>query len=769
MLSSCCRPLDVAQQPITAEMPTPSHLPLMQNPNAMDANPEITLARQLIENTQANVFLTGKAGTGKTTFLRRLVADSPKRNVVLAPTGIAAINAGGQTIHSFLQIPFGPFILGANYSQEQFRMSARKQKLIRSLDLLIIDEISMVRADLLDHVDAVLRRYRNRFLPFGGVQLLMIGDLQQLAPVVKDDEWALLSQHYDTPYFFSSQALRQTELVTIELQRVYRQQDEQFLHLLNAVRTNTADAKVLDALNSRYIPDFQPRPEEGYVRLVTHNYQADRINQAELERITAPEDTYRAVVNGVFPEYSYPTAERLTLKVGAQVMFVKNDSTGERRYYNGLLGVIEQLNSDGIVVQPHDGGSTIEVGRERWLNSRYALNEQSGEIEEVTDGYFEQYPLRLAWAITIHKSQGLTFERALIDASGSFAHGQTYVALSRCKSLEGLVLAEPLPARAIIQDSQVAQFTSTIAAQTPTPDRVDALQRAFFLHLVSEAFDFKPIAQQLRAYLRFLEEHAYRQQPHLVHDFQTSRTEMETSVLPVAEKFYAQFYHLIYQHDDYRTLPLLQERLTKGAAYFLDLLVPMVQRMAATPLALNNKEHLKRGLRLVDELNLLLRVKARVLHHIAHEGFHQKAYQHARAMAVIADAQSDETGGKATARKRKASTEKASKSDKPKRLSREESMAMSLALFREGKTVEEVALERGLETSTIWGHLRDAVIEGDLPLTDFVPIDMLARITHFYEQHDGEATMSEARAAIGSDVEFAQISVVKRMMERSGE
>ena len=723
----------------------------------MSHNPEVELARQLIFNTSANVFLTGKAGTGKTTFLRRLVKECPKRCVVLAPTGIAAINAGGQTIHSFLQIPFAPFVPGANYNQEQMRVSGRKIKRSRSLDLLIIDEISMVRADLLDNIDAVLRRYRNRFRPFGGVQLLMIGDLQQLAPVVKPEDWAMLSPHYETAFFFSSQALQQTHWLTVELHKVYRQEDARFVDLLNAVRTNRADAGVLAALNERYVPDFVPPKGEGYVRLVTHNNQADGINREEMEAIEAPEEKYKAVVNGQFPEYSYPTAEVLHLKVGAQVMFVKNDSSIEKRFFNGMLGEVVELRSSEVTVRPHDGGPDIEVAPEEWLNARYALNEKTGEIEEIVDGTFKQIPLRLAWAITIHKSQGLTFEHAIINAAGSFAHGQAYVALSRCKSLEGMVLAAPLTARAIIQDRTVSAFSDGIADQVPSASAVEQLERDYFRQLAFEVFDLQPIHDEMKRYTRFLEAFAHKQQPFLVLDFREGLEQLGGELLPVMHRFFGQLDGLIGEYSDYRTLPLLQERMQKGAAYFLETLLPMVGRLAKTPLALNNKEHMKRGRRMVDELNELFRVKGRVLKYVIDKGFSPTDYLKVRALAVV-DSDADESKTKS------ADKEKPAAPKKPKRLSKEESMAVTVKLFGEGKSPDEVAIERGLSPATIWSHLSEAAIEGRVPLLDLVSAEKIRRITAFYEQQSEPVTLSEAREAIGTDVEFHEIRLVASLM-----
>ena len=427
----------------------------------MENNPELQLAWQFIENTGTHLFLTGKAGTGKTTFLKRLREHTPKRMVVLAPTGIAAINAGGVTIHSFFQLSFAPFVPETTFNSAQmhYRFSKEKRNIIRSMDLLVIDEISMVRADLLDAVDAALRRYRDREKPFGGVQLLMIGDLQQLAPVVKDSEWELLKNHYETPYFFASRALRETVYMTIELKKVYRQSDTFFLSLLNKIRENKADDEVLNELNRRYQPGFHPRKEEGYIRLTTHNYQAQQVNDRELASLSGKAYHFRAEIEGDFPEYSYPADELLTIKEGAQIMFLKNDPSSEKRYYNGMIGEVVTVNDAGIIVRGKGNKSEFQLLPEEWGNYKYVLNEETKEITEVIEGTFRQYPIRLAWAITIHKSQGLTFERAIIDARNSFAHGQTYVALSRCTSLEGLVLKSKISSRDIFIRKEIVEFS----------------------------------------------------------------------------------------------------------------------------------------------------------------------------------------------------------------------------------------------------------------------------------------------------------------------
>ena len=559
-------------------------------------NEEAKLALQIIETTGSNLFLTGKAGTGKTTFLRELKRSTSKRNVVLAPTGIAAINAEGVTIHSFFQLPFAPYVPDTSVLQSgRFKFSKQKIKIMRSLDLIVIDEISMVRADLLDAVDSVLRHYRRCDKPFGGVQLLLIGDLGQLAPVAKDEEWTMLSQYYETPYFFSSHALRQTDYSVVELTHVYRQSDRVFIDLLNKVRDNQVDAQVLSLLNSRYVPNFKPREEEGYIRLTTHNAMAQQINNAELEKLPGQAYMFKAVVEGKFPELSFPTDEVLELKKDAQVMFVKNDSSPEKRYYNGMIGRVTAINERGFVVQPKGTNESIEVAPEEWENNRYELDEQTKEIKEVREGLFRQYPIKTAWAITIHKSQGLTFSHAIIDASLSFAHGQTYVALSRCKTLDGLVLSAPIPAHAIIRDASVDAFNSAAMNRLPNNDAVASMQRVYFLQQVSDLFGFVDVASAFYSAMRIVNEHFGRTFPKLALEYKARNAFLIKEVMDVANTFKQQYTSMIGQEPDYATNAQLQERITKGAAYFLKKLKEVEGLVSGTSLQTDNKEVKKRA------------------------------------------------------------------------------------------------------------------------------------------------------------------------------
>lgn len=424
-------------------------------------NFELDVARFIVEKTDMSLFLTGKAGTGKTTFLREVVRYTKKKCIVLAPTGIAAVNAAAMTIHSFFQFGLGPFVQGVIEPKSDFRINKSKLELIRHLQLLIIDEVSMVRADLMDHIDVELRRIRRNSKPFGGVQLLMIGDLQQLPPIAHGGEDELLRQYYKTLYFFSSAALKSMKYSCIELKNVYRQTDRHFIDILNHARNCTLTSQDISDLNARYIPGFSPKPEDGYIRLMTHNRQVDYVNETELEKLDSKPYTFVAAVTGTFPEESYPTADSLTLKKGAQVMFIKNDP--ERRFINGTLGEVKSIDKNSIAVRLAESGTVIDVEPVEWQNIRYQFDEESKEISSKQIGRFKQYPLKAAWAITVHKSQGLTFDKAIIDVHAAFSPGQAYVALSRCRTLDGLVLSSPVSASVFMRDNAVDAYMNYIS------------------------------------------------------------------------------------------------------------------------------------------------------------------------------------------------------------------------------------------------------------------------------------------------------------------
>jgi len=526
-------------------------------------NHELNLAENFVQYTGSHIFLTGKAGTGKTTFLHKLKKNSAKRMIVTAPTGVAAINAGGVTLHSFFQLPFGPFIPGSEANEQSrqrlFRFSKDKKRIIKSLDLLVIDEISMVRADLLDSVDAVLRRHRRNDQPFGGVQLLMIGDLHQLSPVAKQEDWQLLKQYYESVYFFSSHALDQAEMVTIELKHIYRQSDARFIQLLNRVRDNRLDAASIGELNQRYIENFAHENDQGYITLTTHNNSADTINKGRLSALKGKEYRFDAEVSGDFPEHTYPTPFTLVLKDGAQVMFLRNDNSIERRYFNGKIGKIKAIIGRKICITCPGESEDIVVEAVEWENIKYKVDEGNREIQEDIIGKFKQFPLKLAWAITIHKSQGLTFDKAVIDAEAAFAHGQVYVALSRCKTFEGMVLSSPIPSRGIATDESVLNFVERARQNLPSENRLQAAKIFYQQQLLLECFDFQLLHNRLNYFGRLLAGNSGLIQISGVSDMVRLREMAAKQIFSVSEKFNQQL----------RTI-FVKQGLPESDAYILD-------------------------------------------------------------------------------------------------------------------------------------------------------------------------------------------------------
>ena len=597
-----------------------------------EENKEIELAWQFVEHTNTSIFLTGKAGTGKTTFLKRIVENTSKCKVVVAPTGVAAINAGGVTIHSFFQLPLSPFIPNT-IIKNKFDFSNDKRKIIRSLDLLIIDEISMVRSDLLDAIDSVLRRFRDHTKPFGGVQLLMIGDLQQLTPVVTNEEAAMLEAYYDTPYFFGSKALRQISYVTIELNKVYRQQNAEFLTLLNHIRVGNPSADDLAKLNERYQPQFRPTAEQHYIRLTTHNATADKYNDSELAHLDKPEYKYNANVDGNFPEYSYPTDKQLTLRKGAQVMFIKNDPKGE--YYNGKIGVVTSLDAKKIYVRCPDDGNVIEVTPQVWENAKYVVNPTTNEIETEIQGTFSQFPLRLAWAITIHKSQGLTFEHAIIDAGRSFAPGQVYVALSRCRTLEGLVLASKLSQHAIINDVRVESYIShQHIAAAESINQLPQLKRNFMRHQLLELFNFTEVMQNEDRLMRLFIENFSHQFPQLTLFHKATLKSLQEQLNLVAYKWTMLIQKMT--DEQLHEAPFL-ERVQKSCDYFRSTLKRYLKDTIdrTRQVKTENKAVAKRLNTLVPDLMQSYDFKMQLLSDITKQGFTSENYQRLKQKAML--------------------------------------------------------------------------------------------------------------------------------------
>lgn len=774
-------------------------------------NERLELARRIIEGTGTSLFLTGKAGTGKTTFLRNLRSSSRKRIVVCAPTGIAAINAGGVTLHSFFQLDFGPFVPGMNNgTRRKFSYSKEKLRIIRGMDLLVIDEVSMVRADLLDAVDDVLRRLRDRTKPFGGVQLLLIGDLQQLAPVVREEERHLLEGRYKSLFFFDSVALQQLPYETVELNEVFRQKDADFLGMLNAIRENRADKTVLDKLNSRCIPGFNPCDDEGYIRLTTHNGIANDINRQKLDELPAQPHVFECHIEGRFPETSYPADPELTLKVGAQVMFIKNDTGMDRAYYNGMIGQVVAIDEEyGVAVRPQEGGEIIQVQPVDWDNISYTVNPETKEIVERKEGTFTQYPLKLAWAVTIHKSQGLTFDRAIIDVKRSFAHGQTYVALSRCRTLQGIVLVNPVSPSSIINDTSVDRFYNDHNCDDIDEAHLDILERQYKVGLLDDLFNFRQMFAAMEGVMRLYQENFMRKFPAIVQDWVQMYETKSREINKVADTFRHQYSRLAMEGS--RSEQVLGERVKAACKYFVGQLMPVVD--LATK-AIRNSDNKTVRSKLQDRLELfedLLTAKRMLLNNFISRQFSIDVYLDLKAEVMLRNVTPKSTREtKKKTRKASVSDSKPMLSDNKPMLSDEEfeeidryvhpenyewpdhpepakkqrrtekspktskpvkkpTAEVTLELYRQGKTVSEIAEIRGFVRSTITGHLLKTLPDQDLEEYVWKNIDeaLRARVKAYLDDTPIlPNTISGVREAIGGEPAWDDIRFLLRYYHR---
>lgn len=721
-------------------------------------NLELRQAWEFAEHTGKSIFLTGKAGTGKTTFLKTLKERSHKRMVVVAPTGVAAINAGGVTIHSFFQLPLSPYLPNTQMDQK-YRYSNEKRKIMRTIDMLIIDEISMVRSDVLDAVDSVMRRFREHDKPFGGVQLVMIGDLHQLTPVVRPDEAKLLSQYYTTPYFFGSKALQSIDYVTIELHHVYRQQDDEFLQILNDIRSGNATSADMQKLNSRCDPTFHPQPEDGYIRLCTHNRMADEYNERELWALKAKSYTFEAKIEKDYPEYDYPTDRRLTLKGGAQVMFLKNDPKG--RYYNGRIGIVTYVDDHQILVHCPGDEKAIDVEMETWENTKYKLNEETRQIDAEVVGTFTQYPLRLAWAITIHKSQGLTFEHAIIDAQFSFAPGQVYVALSRCKTLQGMVLASPIPSSAIINDPRVTEY---VANQEPAAissiNRLPKLKEEYYRQLIDDLFNFRPIVQAETSLDRVMQEFLFGKDP-LAALHHTALTDLQTKVIPVAEKWLQSIRQMT---DEQVHASSFLERVQRSATYFASQLTDILDNiMRRTGLMeVSNKMVKKRLERAYGDMHDIWKAKQYLLEDISQNGFTPQAYLKYKQEAILKamDKVSVSSTSKASKKDNRSSSVSTSEPKKPKI----DTKKVSFDLYKQGKTIAEIAKERNLKPETIYGHLAFYALRGEIPMETILPAKHREVIERLLKNIGLENGTKPIKELCPPDVTYAEIRLTMNLL-----
>ena len=805
----------------------------------MKENRELELAWNFVNNTNRNIFLTGKAGTGKTTFLHKLKLQSQKRIVVVAPTGVAAINAKGVTIHSFFQLPFGPIMPNEEFkSSTGFNRKFNKTKIniIKSLDLLIIDEISMVRADLLDGIDKTLRQFKDRNLAFGGVQLLMIGDLQQLSPVVKESDWYLLKPFYENAFFFSSLAYQNCKAITIELKQIYRQENPIFIDILNEIRNSKLSISSANELNKRFIPDFVPNENEGYISLTTHNNKATKINLEKLEMLEGTIKEYNAKIEGNFPEHSFPNKNELKLKVGAQVMFVKNDSSPEKRYFNGKIGKVILLDDDEVVVNCPDDDFNIITTPETWDNVKYTVDSETKAITENKIGSYTQIPLRLAWSITIHKSQGLTFEKAIIDAVGAFAHGQTYVALSRCKSLEGLVLKSKIEANQIISDQNVIDFNKKSESNQPNDEILQQSKREFQLNLITEVFDFYKFLYPVNRILDIY----YKNRGSIEGALEVPLNTIKSSIanlLKVSNGFKSQLQALSSSTVIPETDKTLQKRFSKAVIYFEEQTKTTIESpIKALTFSTDNKAIKKDIEKQLDSLDELLLTKLLFFQELK-KGFNVNHVLDLRAKSVflgrnkpkkqrktiidgttnielfellrelrnqiakredlvhfqiftqkslyamceilpISENELKEVHGMGKTRIEKYGSEilnvirsycnendiETSLSDdlfeapKPKR-QKGDTKKISLELFKSGKSIDQIALERELNVNTIFGHLANFISSGDIKITDLISESHYKELKELIPKYTFE-NLSDLKHQIDEKYSYGELRLV---------
>jgi len=712
-------------------------------------NFEFETAENFINYTNTPLFLTGKAGTGKTTFLRHIIRTTPKNCVVIAPTGVAAMNAGGVTIHSMFGLPTKTFIPSndpvdpnlANNEQmlsSHFHYRGEKVQVLRELELLVIDEVSMVRADLLDAIDFALRYVRRNNLPFGGVQVLLIGDMYQLPPVVKDDEWILLQNYYKSHYFFDSKVFSKIHPVYIELKKIYRQSDRNFIRILNNIRHQDLQEDDYEELKLLYKPDFIPE-EKGFITLTTHNKKADAINERELQRLEGREDQFAAEVNGDFFENMFPTDAVLRIKLGAQVMFVKNDTSGEKKYFNGKIGIVEEIDfEEGLTVRFPDTDEKIKVEKETWENIRYNLNAVENKIEQDRVGTFKQYPLRLAWAITIHKSQGLTFEKAVIDAGESFAPGQVYVALSRCISMENMVLHSLITNRNIYSDPRIVDFSTRIMGENLLENQLEAGKKQYAFDKLLQLFSFHKLIERIDYWEKVVSKMKTVNLFEIKAQADGLRKILK-ELNAVAGKFNIQLQQIIDSSEtEANKTALLKERVTKAVDYFVDnLYVQIINPWNEILEDYRFKAKAKRYYQTGADLVRIFYYKSLALKESSLSG--EKLYS-----GNIGSPQMEvqQTAG-----------DTLKKGRKPKG----ETYNDTLELFRSGKSVAEIAEIRGMAVGTIEVHLDKWLSQGEIELKALMTEEKQSLIEKELKLSDSSAGLGAVKAKLGETVSFNEI------------
>lgn len=731
-----------------------------------DVNPYFELATQFVNQTNRHLFLTGKAGTGKTTFLRYIAEKSFKKMAIVAPTGVAAINAGGVTLHSLFQLPFGPFLPGYGHEWKgniQFntvhtlfknlRMSSAKRELLRELDLLVIDEVSMLRADTLDEVDAVLRHFRKRpYEPFGGLQMLYIGDLFQLPPVVNGEEWSVLKNYYRSPFFFDAHVLKESPPLYIELKKIYRQHDEEFISILNNIRNNEASEADINRLHQHYRPSYEIQSQGEVITLTTHNAKADTINRNKLEQLPGKVFNYRGEISGEFPDRALPAEMVLQLKEGAQVMFIKNDKGESRRYYNGKLATITKLTGDSITVKFKDDRSTLELEKEEWKNIRYNYDRGKDTIEEDELGTYKQYPIRLAWAITIHKSQGLTFEKAIVDAGESFAAGQVYVALSRLTSLDGLTLYSKIRPVCIDTDERVLEFARSEKSNELLIQELSEGQQQYFSRLLIQCFRWNAFSEQVQEHYESYEDREIPNKETCL-EWAGQLAENVKEQQEMADKFIIQLDQIL-QSASTDKFRFLHTRVSAAHGYFMKGLEDLLESVRRQSAAMRIKSKTKRYITSLGDLTQIIQRRvlavrqAQAIVDALLEGHDLKELPaRLNEVKIIPNAAEDQT---------------ITVSPRPKK---GETFSITLQMFKEGKSISMISELRGLAVSTIEGHLSKSVVEGEIAIEEIVEHAKVATILKALNETD-IVTVSSIREKLGANYSFGEIRAVINHHER---
>jgi PIF1-like helicase/helix-turn-helix protein/HRDC domain-containing protein len=824
--------------------------------NIDNSNEMFLLATNLVNESCRNIFLTGKAGTGKTTFLKYIRENCVKQTAVVAPTGVAAINAGGATIHSFFQLPLSPFIPEAKGFMQnndavnkhsllgRMRVNNEKRKIFQQLELLIIDEISMVRCDTLDAIDTVLKHFRNRNSePFGGVQVLLIGDMFQLPPIIPDEEWKMLSQFYKSQYFFESHVMQQSPPVYIEFKKIYRQTDNTFIQLLNEVRHSNVSDEGMNLLNTRYDPWFELNGNDGYIFLTTHNYKSDNTNAGELSKLKGKSFSFKAEIKGEFSEKAFPADELLQLKIGAQVMFIKNDKEKVKRYFNGKIGTVTKIEDDKIFVECNDNDKEIEVSKETWENIRYTVNKTTQQLEEEVIGSFMQFPLRLAWAITIHKSQGLTFDKAVIDAGQAFAPGQVYVALSRCTSLQGIILKSLITPQSLHTDKKIIQFSESNTTEEQLKKELLQSKKQYQQNIISSLFDLSVTENQYKEFKKIVKDNAAAFNENLlnwVDELQNKLSALKT----IAEKFKLQLNKFFAEEKLPEENDLLQQRIIAASDYFIDHTDEIIQIIFTSPATTDSKQHAKAYNDALKEVYTLFTEKKHLLHccqpkfsvenyyqqkknfvlpsininayataaQQKTESLHPQLHKQLRELRnkiceqknlpvyyVASTATIDEMAeylpqnldelvkisgfGAAKAKqygsqflkiivdycsennlgsfihKKPPKRERKEKNINEISASKEDSKTISYNLFKEGKTISEIAQLRNFAESTIESHLSHFVSKGILSVNELVKKEKMILIEPLLTEFEGNSIIP-IKQRLGDAVSYSEIKLV---------